>query len=81
MKTTVLSNAQAVGLRWALKRVRNSMKVAEWYWTATFVLMMLAGGAENVIMTMVGVAMLAHATLHRLKVEKRKEKKDAGAGK
>lgn len=74
MKTTVLSNAQAVGLRWVLKRVRNSMKVAEWYWTATFVLMMLAGGAENVIMTMVGVAMLAHATLHRLKVEKRKER-------
>lgn len=78
MKTTVLSNARAVGLRWVLKRVRNSMKVAEWYWTATFVLMMLAGGAENVIMTMVGVAMLAHATLHRLKVEKRKEKKDNG---
>lgn len=74
MKTTVLSNAQAVGLRLVLKRVRNSMKVAEWYWTATFVLMMLAGGAENVIMTMVGVALLAHATLHRLKVEKRKER-------
>lgn len=81
MKTTVLSNAQAVGLRWVLKRVRNSMKVAELYWTATFVLMMLAGGAENVIMTMVGVAMLAHATLHRLKVEKRKERRDAGADK
>lgn len=81
MKTTVLSNAQAVGLRWVLKRVRNSIKVAESYWTATFVFMMLAGGAENVILTMLGVTLMAHATLHRLKVEKRKEKKDAGAGK
>lgn len=81
MKTTVLSNAQAVGLRWVLKRVRNSIKVAEWYWTATFVFMMLAGGAENVILTMLGVTLMAHATLHRLKVEKRKEKKDAGTGK
>lgn len=81
MKTMVKSERMPAEAKFTWKRVRNSMKVAEWYWTATFVLMMLAGGAENVIMTMVGVALLAHATLHRLKVEKRKEKKDAGAGK
>lgn len=74
MKTMVLTKTRAIGLRWALRRVRNSMKVAEWYWTAAFVFMMLAGGAENVIIPMIGVVLLAHATLHRLKVEKRKER-------
>ena len=56
------------------KKVRNSTKVAEWYWGAALMLVMLAGSAENIGLTMVGVALLASATLHRMKVEKKNKK-------
>lgn len=56
------------------KKVRNSAKVAEYYWSGAFCLMMIAGCSENVILAMIGVAVLAHATLHRMKVEKKNKK-------
>lgn len=52
------------------KKIKRSAKVAEWYWNAAFVFLFLAGCGENVMLTMVSVALLASATLHRLKVEK-----------
>lgn len=71
MKTMVKSERMPVEAKFTWKRVRNSMKVAECYWTGAFLFMMLAGCAENVLLTMMGVVLMAHATLHRLKVEKK----------
>ena len=54
------------------KKIKKSAKVAEWYWNVTFVFFFLAGCGESVMLTMVSVALLASATLHRLNVERRK---------
>jgi hypothetical protein len=74
MKTMVKCDGMPVEAKITVKRVKSSTKVAEWYWTGAFLFMMLAGCAENVLLTMMGVVLMAHATLHRLKVEKRKER-------
>lgn len=81
MKTMVKCDGMPVEAKITIKRVKSSTKVAEWLQGAAFVFMLVAGCTECILLTMVGVAMLAQTTLHRLKVEKRKEKKDAGAAK
>ena len=72
MKTTEKVCHAPVEAKLTWKRIRNSAKVAEWYWGASFILMMIAGSTESIGLTMVSVALLASATLHRLKVEKKK---------
>lgn len=74
MKTTVKSHAMPVEAKMTWKRLRSSAKVAEMYWGASFTLMMIAGSAESIMLTMAGVALLASATLHRLKVEKKNKR-------
>ena len=74
MKTTVKSHVMPAEAKMTWKKVRNSAKVAEYYWSGAFCLMMIAGCSENVILAMIGVAVLAHATLHRMKVEKKNKK-------
>lgn len=71
MKTIAKSCQLSAEAKTTVKRVRESVKVAEWYWNTAFVLMCLAGCSENVVLAMIGVALLASATLHRLKVERK----------
>lgn len=71
MKTMVKCDGMPVEAKYTWKRVRNSTKVAEWLQGAAFVFMLAAGCTESILLTMVGVAMLAQTTLHRLKVEKK----------
>jgi hypothetical protein len=69
MRSIAIGRSWRVVAQLAARRVRRSHRVAEYWWNAAVVLLMIAAMNENLLLIGVALCQLMVATRHRRNVE------------
>lgn len=69
MKTVVRRRGMSLLMTLALRRVKKSVKVAEYLWNAAFVFLVMCATSESITLLFASIALLMAATRHRKQVE------------